>query len=178
VTERCSRINFSLFMLIAVIAAAADQVTKFMAFGLSLTEGMMHFSDVFFERVVFQIDTALNTGAVAGIGQNMNLMFTVLSAAFLVLMIPFFFRVLPQRKGFLTPLAAGLAYGGVLGNFIDRLTMTAVRDFISVGFVYDTDRVAMWPTFNIADACICAGVSYFAFVVLFEKERPAEGIPA
>ncbi len=177
-TGAVSKGNFSLFMLVAVLAAASDQVTKFMTFGLDLDEGSYLFGDLYFDRIVFEIETALNTGAVAGIGQNMNFMFAVLSGFFLVLMVPFFMHVLPQRKGLLAPLAAGLAYGGVLGNFIDRLAMSAVRDFIAIGLVLDGGRKAMWPTFNIADACICAGVTYFALVILFEKERPAGAVAA
>jgi signal peptidase II len=42
-----------------------------------------------------------------------------------------------------------LALGGATGNLVDRLVRGHVVDFIEIGF---------WPTFNVADAGIVAGV--------------------
>ena len=46
-------------------------------------------------------------------------------------------------------LGLGLAVGGAAGNLTDLLTRGHVIDFISIG---------RWPTFNLADVALCAGV--------------------
>jgi len=54
-----------------------------------------------------------------------------------------------------------LILGGGISNFIDRLTAGCVRDFIDLGF---------FPSFNLADAAISAGVGILiAFVILRPK---------
>jgi signal peptidase II len=59
-------------------------------------------------------------------------------------------------------LPAGLMLGGALGNLLDRVREGAVIDFV--------DPMA-WPAFNLADACIVAGVLGLLVVV---ELRPGE----
>jgi signal peptidase II len=49
--------------------------------------------------------------------------------------------------------AVGLLAGGALGNLADRIRAGAVTDYVAVG---------SWPNFNLADACITAGVLLLA----------------
>ncbi len=51
-----------------------------------------------------------------------------------------------------------LILGGALGNFIDRVNLGYVIDFLDLqaGFLGYPDL--HWPTFNIADSCIVIGV--------------------
>ncbi|MFA4986724.1 MAG: signal peptidase II [Candidatus Brocadiia bacterium] len=145
----------SLYLVVAVLAAASDQIVKNLVFSA-------HAPILFDLGDFFRIEHALNTGAVFGVGQGMNEFFTLLSAAFLVVMVPFFFAYfLPMKGNALTAIAGGLAYGGVMGNYIDRLLYGSVRDFITV---------YTWPTFNLADSCICVGVIYLSYVLIFEDE--------
>jgi signal peptidase II len=48
------------------------------------------------------------------------------------------------------PVAAGLVVGGAVGNVADRLTAGSVVDFLDVG---------RWPTFNLADVFLVAGLA-------------------
>lgn len=50
--------------------------------------------------------------------------------------------------------AMALVLGGALGNLADRLLQGQVVDYISLHW-----RGLYWPTFNIADMAICAGVA-------------------
>ncbi len=43
----------------------------------------------------------------------------------------------------------GLIAGGIIGNFIDRISFGAVTDFIDFSF---------WPAFNAADAALTVGI--------------------
>lgn len=53
-------------------------------------------------------------------------------------------------------LAAGLLIGGALGNLADRVRDGAVTDFIDL---------PLWPTFNLADLAIVAGVFLLVLAV-------------
>ena len=60
----------------------------------------------------------------------------------------------PHLSSFLTQsIAVGMIVGGALGNVIDRLRFGAVVDFLDVHI-----SGYHWPSFNVADACICTGV--------------------
>jgi len=54
-------------------------------------------------------------------------------------------------------LALGMLLGGAVGNLVDRIRFGAVVDFIDVPW---------WPTFNVADAAIAAGVVVLVVQVL------------
>ena len=67
-------------------------------------------------------------------------------------------------RGDATPriwLAGALLVGGALGNLADRVRDGAVTDFIDL---------PLWPTFNLADVAIVAGV----VLLLFSAERGRE----
>ncbi|MCX7117585.1 MAG: signal peptidase II [Legionellales bacterium] len=49
-------------------------------------------------------------------------------------------------------LALSLILGGAIGNFIDRVSVGAVIDFIDVYY-----HQHHWPVFNLADSAICLG---------------------
>ena len=48
----------------------------------------------------------------------------------------------------------GFLLGGAIGNFIDRLYLGEVVDFLQFGIV---SRRIFWPTFNVADVSVCIG---------------------
>ena len=59
-------------------------------------------------------------------------------------------------------LAAGLLVGGALGNLADRVRDGAVIDFIDL---------PLWPTFNLADLAIVAGV-FLLVLAVDERASP------
>ena len=69
----------------------------------------------------------------------------------------------------LARLALILVLGGAIGNFLDRLRLSYVIDWIDVkwsifGWYYD------FPVFNIADSCITIGIA-FLIIDMFFLER-------
>lgn len=62
--------------------------------------------------------------------------------------------------------ACALLLAGILGNLTDRARLGFVIDFILVYY-----RSFHWPTFNVADASICAGALLLAYEVFFEKRK-------
>jgi len=75
----------------------------------------------------------------------------------------------PDRKGIW--LAAGLIFGGAMGNLIDRVRLGHVVDFI---------LLPSWPAFNIADCAITVGVVLLAWNLVREgpdgRDRDRAGI--
>jgi signal peptidase II len=63
----------------------------------------------------------------------------------------FFRRLEPDQR--MLQMALSFVLGGAIGNFLDRLHLSYVIDFIDWHI-----KDAHWPTFNVADSCICVGV--------------------
>jgi signal peptidase II len=62
--------------------------------------------------------------------------------------------------------ACALLLAGIAGNLTDRARLGYVVDFIllHLGSYH-------WPTFNVADASICAGALLLAYDLFFEKRK-------
>ena len=57
--------------------------------------------------------------------------------------------------------------GGAIGNFIDRLCLSYVRDFIEVKFID-------FPVFNIADCFVCIGAGLYILYTLMDSVRKSK----
>lgn len=69
----------------------------------------------------------------------------------------------PENRG-LSFIALGCLTAGALGNLIDRLMLGGVRDFIDLHW-----RTYHWPTFNVADMAICAGVGLLLLEIFISQ---------
>lgn len=81
--------------------------------------------------------------------------FLFVSAAAMVFIFSIYRRVHRDQTGMKWGLA--LALGGAMGNLVDRIRYGWVIDFIDV-YVIRGGREFHWPTFNVADIAIVAGV--------------------
>ncbi len=141
------------FFIIALIIAAADQLTK---------NWIRTYTGEFpiYELGFISIIHVQNTGSAFGLFQNQNLALTIVDFVGIALILTFVFLVvrwysdLYSRLGILS---LGLILGGAIGNLTDRLNIGHVTDFIDVGF---------WPTFNIADSATVIGTILFALSIL------------
>ena len=88
-----------------------------------------------------------NTGVAFGMFQGMGWLFAILALIVSIFIIYFYGRV--PSEDWPLRLALILQLSGALGNFIDRITIGHVTDFISVG---------NFAVFNVADSCITVGV--------------------
>lgn len=110
---------------------------------------------------VLGLRPALNTGAAFSLplgGPLVSLFLTGL----IILSLIYLLRINPPKG--LSAVLAGLVIGGALGNFLDRLLLGAVRDYLELLFI-------PFPIFNLADACICVGCFGFALLSLREDRR-------
>jgi len=80
-----------------------------------------------------------------------------------------FFRGLPKEDR-LSRLGITLIISGALGNFIDRLRIGKVVDFIDADF---PDMIfERWPTFNLADSWVTTGIALlFISSFVFKKKN-------
>ena len=137
----------------------------------------------------FGIETAINLGAVFGIGQGQGVIFASLSvfAGIGILVWLFWFRA--AYSMWLT-VALGLISGGIIGNLYDRLGLwwqpgypeawkSGVRDWV----LWQASNQWKWPNFNIADSLLVVGAcmlmyqSFFPGVTGYPEVAglPAEG---
>ena len=61
----------------------------------------------------------------------------------------------------------GFLLGGAIGNFIDRLYLGEVIDFLQFGIA---SQGLFWPTFNVADVSVCIGAGML-IVYLFRNRN-------
>ena len=73
-------------------------------------------------------------------------------------------HVSAERK--LLQAALAIMMGGILGNFVDRITRGYVVDFID----FHIHDMFSWPTFNIADSAITIGI---ALLLIDTVKNPA-----
>ena len=127
------------------------------------------------------IETAVNQGALFGMGQGQGWLFAGLSLLALVgICIWLFVFRAAQSKWLLV--AMGLVTGGIIGNLYDRLGIPdlpgelrgGVRDWILFRY-----QEYVWPNFNIADSLLVVGAVMLAIHSLFlspavQKEQLTE----
>ena len=132
------------------VVVAIDQGTK------ALATSLVSRGDRVEVLPFLHIENVRNKGVAFGIGGDISAVFigvtVVLLLGFLV------FLAFRGGSGWLVWLPAALLIGGALGNLADRVRDGAVTDFISL---------PLWPTFNLADLAIVAGV----LLLLFDVER-------
>lgn len=108
----------------------------------------------------FSLTYVRNTGAAWGFLGNLpeNIrpyFFYVLTAVAMLFILYFFFKT--SSKQFFTRLGIALIFSGAMGNYIDRLWLHYVIDWIHFEW-----KVFSWqydyPVFNVADCCVTGGV--------------------
>ena len=105
-----------------------------------------------------------NKGAAFSMLQGWGLALACLALVAIALI--FFCRKTLQLKRPVFQWTFGLLVGGILGNFIDRVRLGHVTDFIDVhlpGY--------RWPAFNVADSAICVGVVLY-LILSFKEPEP------
>jgi len=109
---------------------------------------------------LFRITHVPNTGMAFGLFPSGSSFFLIV-AVVVALAIIYYNFTLPKGQ-FALRLALGLQLGGALGNFIDRLRIGHVTDFLDFG---------PWPVFNVADMAIVSGAIVLGWLVLQETRE-------
>jgi signal peptidase II len=99
--------------------------------------------------------------------------FLLISLAAIVFIVSLFRKLHPSQ----TALKWGLplVLGGALGNLVDRIRYGYVVDFIQVWLTSALPWTYPWPTFNVADIAIVAGVGLMA-IDMFVARPPGPAV--
>ncbi len=110
---------------------------------------------------IFNLRHDTNDGAAFGLMRGQNLLLIIIS----LLAIGFiFFYYKRFRESLWMKIALGFLLGGALGNFIDRIRLGEVTDFLQFrlpGF--------WWPTFNAADVAVCIGAGMLMVHLFYQR---------
>jgi len=136
---------------------AADQMTKF--FARNLAESITVIKDFFYLTFV------MNFGVAFGLLQGFNNVVVWLYVAVIGL-IMLFYEKLPKDS--FSQMMLFMIVAGIIGNFTDRIVFGYVTDFISFAF---------WPSFNLADLYIVAGIAGIIIKDAFWLEKTNGKMP-
>ena len=156
-----------LFLSLAALGCAADLLTKSWVFqwrGMPTPN-----NEWWIWEGVLGIETAINTGALFGMGQGQVFFFATVS--FLAIGGILYWVFLGHvTRDLLVTVALGLILGGILGNLYDWLGFWGqygVRDWILIRY-----RSFTWPNFNIADSLLVVGAGILMWHA-YREGRPA-----
>lgn len=154
-----------LFAIVAVVVVIVDQISKlyvdenFQPAPTHPTPGFPAPTNLIGDLV--RIAKAYNSGGIFGLFGNTALILALSSTVVIGLIVVYQWRE-GTRNPWPLSLALGLLLGGAVGNFIDRVRLGAVIDFVDMGI-----GSARFYTFNIADSAISTSLLLFILIGLF-----------
>lgn len=145
--------SYIIFLSILILGVVVDLVTKVL-FANYFEAGNR---DIVLIPNFFSFTFVKNTGAAFGIFGDSTIALTIVSVVFVVIFVVY--DIFYHSDNIWYILGISMLISGAIGNFIDRLFLGYVRDFISIH---------IFPfVFNVADALITFGVIFFAVYLLF-----------
>ena len=105
-----------------------------------------------------------NTGAAFGVLAGHRILLILITIAALAFIFAYYLRFRESRW---MQVSLGFLLGGAIGNFIDRIRLGEVVDFLQFGIA---SKKLFWPTFNIADVSVCIGAGML-IVYLFRNRN-------
>ncbi len=156
------------FGTVAIFSLAADLWTKAWA-----EKNLGDYTTKEIVKNYFSFSLAKNRGGAWGVFQNQRedyrrAFFLLVSGLAVLFIAGMYRRSYPHQ----TALKWGLplVLGGALGNAFDRIRYGYVIDFVDF-YIIKNGQTHHWPTFNVADVCICIGVVLMAIDMLFTQKR-------
>jgi signal peptidase II len=151
------------YLFAALALFIADQASKAWAVKrlragevVKVFDGLLHFA--------YAENPGIAFGRLQECGEFGRWLLVALAGLAVAGLLLYFFRTKRTDDRILGAIALLLA--GVAGNLCDRVRLGHVIDFIDVYI-----GSYQWPTFNVADAAICAGAALLAIDLLLEGRR-------
>ncbi|WP_235951290.1 signal peptidase II [Crateriforma spongiae] len=154
------------YVSLAVVGGGVDLWTKSVMFAWRGLPGQR--SPYWLIDGVFGVETAVNLGAVFGIGAGKGTAFAALSVVAAIGILAWLFYFGAARSWWMT-ISLGMVSGGIIGNLYDRLGLwwdasmpiewqSGVRDWILFR-IQGVPFFDPWPNFNIADSLLVVGAA-------------------
>ena len=152
---------------ISFLVIALDQFTKFMILHtLQLNESVPVWPDILY--LTYIQNSGVGFGLLSNLGSVIRIPFFITVTLASTFFIYTYQRLIPHEKQ-MTRVALGLIWGGALGNLTDRLLYGQVVDFIGVRY-----NGYPWYAFNVADACVTAGILFLFYEFISWNHKKAE----
>ncbi len=151
--------KYRLALIVTGCVLLLDQITKVIVDrGMALYQSIQLVPN--FVHLTYVRNTGAAFGFLAGSQSNLRIVFFIAVSTVAIICIFYLLKNLrPDLTAFIVSLS--LILGGALGNFIDRLRMGEVIDFIDVHWYQ-----VHWPAFNVADSAITVGVVLLVFQLI------------
>ena len=147
-------------LIIIVVLLSLDQITKHLV--------QLYLSPVGSSIPVIdgllQLTNVHNTGAAWGMLEGFRWLFiplTLIVAGALVFVIIRFHK----KLSVFSRITLALLFSGAIGNFIDRVLLSYVRDFMDITPLFS------FPVFNVADSALSIGCVMLVIDALFLKDK-------
>lgn len=150
-------------LIIIGCLVAVDQISKIWAVN-TLGGGQ----DILVWENVFHLTYIQNRGAAFGMLQGKQWLLIPVTILVLIGMIVYFKKVPSTKAGTWAKVSLVLIISGAIGNLIDRILLSYVRDFLYF-------RLIDFPVFNIADTFVVIGVGILLLVILFGDIEKTDG---
>lgn len=148
---------------IIILSVVLDQVSKLWAADVLKDGGSIKILGNF-----LRLTYAENKGAAFSILQDQRIFFLITTILMLMFLGYIYFKT--KNISNLSKISIAMISGGAIGNFIDRLRLGYVVDFIDVRF----GNLYNFPVFNIADSIIVCGTLLMVILILFNKFETSE----
>jgi signal peptidase II len=160
-----ARGKWMIFFGIAIVVVIADQLSKFwidanfLPASVHPLPGQTQPTEVIGSLV--RIAKSYNSGGIFGLFGGSAAILAVSSTVVIGFIVVYQWRE-GLREAWPLSLALGLLLGGAIGNFIDRVRLGAVIDFVDMG-------IGDWRfyTFNVADAAISTALLLLLLIAVF-----------
>lgn len=162
--------RYIIFLVIGVLTAVADQVTKIWARATLPTTEQGWGSPVSVIDNYWDWRLSENPGSAFGLfgeTSGARIFLSVIGVIAVIAIVWMLKKAQEDQKRLVV--ALGLVAGGAVGNLIDRIAFGVVTDFI-VWRYHDTE----WPTFNIADVTLVVGVGLLFIDIGKEAKEEAK----
>ena len=144
--------------IIIIFTVVFDQSTKFWAADVLKNGDSIRIIGNF-----LRFTYAENRGAAFSILQDQRMFFLIITVIMLIFLGYIYFKT--KNISNLSKLSIAMIVGGAIGNFIDRLRLGYVIDFIDVRF----GSIYNFPVFNIADSFVVCGTLLMVILILFNR---------
>lgn len=149
---------YFIYGIIIAVSLLVDQMTKYAASVCLKNRPSIHLIGDFLKFTYVE-----NKGAAFGILQNQRTIFIIVTIILIlgIIYAIFFYKKITKYTKF----SLVLILCGALGNFIDRIRLRYVIDFIDVTF----GSLYNFPVFNVADCFVVVGTLMIVLLIILNK---------
>ncbi|MDP3448583.1 MAG: signal peptidase II [Eubacteriales bacterium] len=147
-------------LIIIIVLLVLDQLSKYLiALYLSPVGSSVPVIDG-----LLQLTNVHNIGAAWGMLEGFRWLFIPMTLIVSVVLVYVIIRFRAKLTVF-SRITLALLFAGAIGNFIDRLLLSYVRDFLDISPLFS------FPVFNVADSALSIGCVFLVIDALFLKEK-------